>query len=140
MARNGRKSNGQFAAGNPGGPGRPSRAIEAEYLDVLSERVTIEKWRRIVARAADDAEAGDHRARQWLGQYLIADQKMTHVDVTAETGITVLEVDDWYGNREALDRGIEKHKTSQANARQPQADRTVATSLASTTYRPSIAL
>ena len=117
MARNGRKSNGQFAAGNPGGPGRPSRAIEAEYLGVLSELVTIEKWRRIVARAADDAEAGDHRARQWLGQYLIADQKMTHVDVTAETGITVLEVDDWYGNREALDRGIEKQKISQANAR-----------------------
>ena len=106
MARNGRKSNGQFAAGNPGGPGRPSRAIEAEYLGVLSERVTIEKWRRIVARAG-----------QWLGQYLIADQKMTHVDVTAETGITVLEVDDWYGNREALDRGIEKQKISQANTR-----------------------
>ena len=52
-----------------------------------------------------------------LGQYLIADQKMTHVDVTAETEITVLEVDDWYGNREALDRGIEKQKISQANAR-----------------------
>jgi hypothetical protein len=66
----------------------------------------------VVARAADDAEAGDHRARQWLGQYLIVDHKMTNVDVTAEKGITVLEVDDWYGNREALDRGIEKQKIS----------------------------
>ena len=47
----------------------------------------------------------------------IADQKMTHVDVTAETEITVLEVDDWYGNRDALDLGIEKQKISQANAR-----------------------
>jgi len=47
----------------------------------------------------------------------IANQKMTHVDVTAETEITVLEVDDWYGNREALDQGIEKQKISQANAR-----------------------
>ena len=47
----------------------------------------------------------------------IATQKMTHVDVTAETEITVLEVDDWYGNREALDQGIEKQKISQANAR-----------------------
>ena len=48
---------------------------------------------------------------------MIADQKMTHVDVTAEKGITVLEVDDWYGNREALDRGVEKQKISQANTR-----------------------
>ena len=47
----------------------------------------------------------------------IADQKMTHVDVIAETEITVLEVDDWYGNREALDQGIEKQKIFQANAR-----------------------
>ena len=39
------------------------------------------------------------------------------VDVTAETEITVLEVDDWYGNREALDHGIEKQTISQANAR-----------------------
>ena len=106
MARNGRKSNGQFAAGNPGGPGRPSRAIEAEYLGVLSERVTIEKWRRMVARAG-----------QWLGQYLIADHKTTNVNVTAETGIRVVEVDHWYRNREALDRGIEKQKISQTNAR-----------------------
>ena len=108
MAQNGRESSGQFATGNPG---RPVRAIEAEYLGVLSERVTIEKWRRMVARA------GDHRARQWLGQYLIADHKTTNVDVTAEKGIRMLEVDDWYGNRETLDRGIEKRKISQANAR-----------------------
>ena len=103
MAQNGRESSGQFATGNPG---RPVRAIEAEYLGVLSERVTIEKWRRMVARAG-----------QWLGQYLIADHKTTNVDVTAEKGITVLEVDDWYGTREALDQGIEKQKISQANAR-----------------------
>ena len=50
-------------------------------------------------------------------QSAIADQKMTHVDVTAETEITVLEVDDWYGNRDALDLGIEKQKIFQANAR-----------------------
>jgi len=73
VARNGRESNGQFAAGNPGGPSRPARAIEPEYLGVLFEWVTIEKWRRIVARAADDTEDGHHRIRQWLGQYLIDD-------------------------------------------------------------------
>ena len=117
MARNGRKSNGQFAAGNPGGLGRPSRAIEAEYLGVLSEWVTIEKWRRIVARAADDAEAGDHRARQWLGQSLIADHKMTNVDVIPGKGISLLKVDDGHGNRELLNRGIEKRNGLQANAR-----------------------
>ena len=80
MARNERESTGRFVAGNPG---RPARVIEAEYLGVLSERVTIDKRRRMVTRAG-----------QWLGQDLIADHKMTNVDVTAETGSRVLKVDD----------------------------------------------
>ena len=37
MNRNGRKSNGQFSAGNPG---RPARDVEVEYLATLSEAVT----------------------------------------------------------------------------------------------------
>jgi hypothetical protein len=62
---------GRFLPGNPGGPGRPRRDVERRYLAVLSEAVSVETWRAIVARAADDALAGDPAARQWLGAYLL---------------------------------------------------------------------
>jgi hypothetical protein len=66
-----RTSTGQFAKGNPGGPGRPRRAVEQEYLAVLSEAVPLDTWRAICERAAKDAKAGDHRARDWLSRYLL---------------------------------------------------------------------
>jgi hypothetical protein len=43
-----RDDNGRFAKGNPGGPGRPRRAVEADYLAALSQAVPLEKWRDIV--------------------------------------------------------------------------------------------
>jgi hypothetical protein len=45
-------SNGRFAVGNPGGPGRPRRAIEREYLAALSDTVSLGDWREIVERAS----------------------------------------------------------------------------------------
>jgi hypothetical protein len=62
--------NGRFLTGNPGGPGRPRRAIEADYLAALSEAVPIEAWRAIVAKAVEQARDGDPKAREWLGSYL----------------------------------------------------------------------
>ena len=35
-----RNNLGRFTAGNPGGPGRPKRAVEEEYLRVLSEKLS----------------------------------------------------------------------------------------------------
>lgn len=66
-----RRSNGTFLPGHPGGPGRPRREVERRYLAVLSEEVTPEKWQQIVRVAAADALAGDARAREWLGLYLV---------------------------------------------------------------------
>lgn len=62
---------GQFKPGNPGGPGRPAREKEKTYLLALSEAVPLDRWRRIAERAAEDAEKGDHRSREWLSNYLI---------------------------------------------------------------------
>jgi hypothetical protein len=39
---------------------------------MMSDAVPMESWRRIVERAALDAENGDARARDWLGRYLLA--------------------------------------------------------------------
>jgi hypothetical protein len=64
----GRNGDGRFAAG---GPGRPRRATEKDYLAVLTEEVSPETWRAICRRAAEDARRGDARARDWIARYLL---------------------------------------------------------------------
>lgn len=68
---NGRQSKGRFAAGNKFGQGRPRRAVEREYLAVLSDVVPLDAWRKVVERALQDAQAGDDKARVWLAKYLL---------------------------------------------------------------------
>lgn len=68
---NGRRADGRFAAGNPGGPGRPRRAVEREYLATLADELTIDRWRRIVRSTIDAAENGDPKAREWLARYAL---------------------------------------------------------------------
>src|SRR5262245_44981111 len=67
-ARNGR---GQFAPGNPGGPGRPRRVAESDYLRALTEECPPEMWQMICRRAVAEALAGDAKARDWIGRYLL---------------------------------------------------------------------
>jgi hypothetical protein len=66
-----RGPHGRFAAGNAGGPGRPRRVTEADYLRALTEACSLDLWRSIVERAVKDALAGDARSRDWLGKYLL---------------------------------------------------------------------
>jgi hypothetical protein len=68
---NGRNGKGQFAPGNAGGPGRPRRVAEHDYLRVLAEECPPETWRAICRRAVADAKTGDSRARDWLSRYLL---------------------------------------------------------------------
>jgi hypothetical protein len=75
MGRNGRTSRGQFAPSNPGGPGRPRRATERDYLAALSEACPPGVWREIIERAVIDAKDGDAKAREWLARYLIGGPK-----------------------------------------------------------------
>jgi hypothetical protein len=67
----GRDRGGKFAKGNPGGPGRPPRATEANYLLALTDVVPLDRWRKIVVRIADRAEDGDLKAAQWLGRVVL---------------------------------------------------------------------
>ncbi len=41
---NWRDSHGRFLPGNPGGPGRPPRAIERDYLSIAGDTITMEDW------------------------------------------------------------------------------------------------
>jgi hypothetical protein len=73
-ARNGtqgRARNGRFAEGNPGGPGRPPRQTEREYLRAMMAACTVDDWREIVGKAVDDAKQGEPKAREWLARYLV---------------------------------------------------------------------
>ena len=87
----GRNGNGRFQPGNQGGPGRPPRATEREYLSALTEAVPIASWRRIVERAVRDALAGDSRSREWLSKYLVGDpQHDVRLEVCDAGAITAL--------------------------------------------------
>lgn len=55
-----------FQKGNPGGPGRPRRQTETEYLDTLRETVTLDDWREICLAMVDKAKGGDVRAFEAL--------------------------------------------------------------------------
>lgn len=67
----GREPNGRFGKGNPGGPGRPKREKEAQYLQMLVDTITPEKWQAIVNKAYEQAAEGDQAARRWLSDYLL---------------------------------------------------------------------
>jgi hypothetical protein len=66
-----RDGKGRFTLGNPGGPSRPRRAVELNYLATLADAVPKRRWRKIITRAVRDAEAGDAKARRWLAEYLL---------------------------------------------------------------------
>jgi|TARA_Y100000310_G_scaffold53034_1_gene48653 hypothetical protein len=67
----GRDDKGRFAEGNSGGPGRPRRAIERDYLRTLAEACPLETWEVIVVKAVKEAVEGDEKARAWLSKYLL---------------------------------------------------------------------
>lgn len=71
----GRTATGQFAKGNPGGPGRPPRHVEVTYMAGLFAACTLDDWTEIVRRAVDDAKQGDAKARDWLASYMVGAAK-----------------------------------------------------------------
>jgi hypothetical protein len=80
----GRNPDGTFGAGNGFGKGRPRRQVEREYLATLSAVVTPEVWESICQRAAADAMAGDHRAREWIGRIVLGTEPMRLLDLAAD--------------------------------------------------------
>lgn len=77
-----RDEQGRFLTGNPGGPGRPKRTTERDYLAVVLSACPPDKWQEIVERAVDDATDGDPQARNWLASYLIGKPSGTAPTVT----------------------------------------------------------
>jgi hypothetical protein len=58
--------------------------VEADYLAVIGNAVSLSDWREIVSRALADAKAGDPKARAWLAKYLIGDTPGQLLDLAAD--------------------------------------------------------
>jgi hypothetical protein len=86
-----RNPDGTFATGNPGGPGRPRRPIESTYLRALADSINLEDWRVIVARAVQDAKAGDAKAREWIARYVLGAEPMRLVDLAVLDDLELTE-------------------------------------------------
>ncbi len=114
--KSGRDNQGRFSKGNPGGPGRPRRAVEEDYLAALSDQLSIERWENIVSKAIQDAENGDHRARDWIARYALGPSpKVAEMGLQGALRLFQLAVDearektveDKIENRLANDRLLE---------------------------------
>ena len=79
-----RKSDGTFALGNPGGPGRPRLAVEREYLTGFVEGVSRADWQAIIHKAVADAKAGNAKAREWLSKHLVGSDPIALVELREE--------------------------------------------------------
>jgi hypothetical protein len=90
-----RDESGRFLPGNPGGPGRPRRAVELDYLATMTEAVPPDRWRAIVERAAALAEEGDARARDWLSRYLLPKPTATAADEPDEPAVPQKIIFEW---------------------------------------------
>ena len=114
--KSGRDNQGRFSKGNPGGPGRPRRAVEEDYLAALSDQLSIERWENIVSKAIEDAENGDHRARDWIARYALGPSpKVAEMGLQGALRLFQLAVDEarektveeMFENRVANDRLLE---------------------------------
>ena len=60
------------------------RPVEREYISTLNAAVPLDVWKQICQRAVDDALAGDHKARDWLGKHLMQTEARTLTVLAAE--------------------------------------------------------
>lgn len=102
----GRDNAGRFAQGNPGGPGRPRRVVELDYLATLGDALTLEDWAAIVRRAVADAKNGSGTAREWVSKYALGANPMGLFDLARREALGVTSGDeiDVMNKEEAMPR------------------------------------
>ena len=66
------------------GKAKTRRPIEREYLATLNAAVPLDTWQAICKRAADDALAGDAKARDWLAKWLLGLESRLLTTLAAE--------------------------------------------------------
>jgi hypothetical protein len=71
------------------GKTKARRPIEREYLATLNAAVPLDTWQAICQRAADDALAGDAKARDWLAKWLLGLESRLLTTLAAEELVAV---------------------------------------------------
>jgi len=65
-----RDERGRFAKGHSGNPGgRPVN--QSKYLKKIDTSMRLKDWAEIIKKAIEQAKRGDHKAREWLSNYLV---------------------------------------------------------------------
>ena len=82
----------KFQPGNPGGPGRPKKAIEERYVKSLYSVLKQSDWKEIVEKAIAQAKRGDHQARKWLSDYALGTPIQRIENTGADGGPIVTQV------------------------------------------------
>ena len=101
-----RNSRGQFVEGNKAGTGRPSRAIELDYLRTLSDTITLDDWRGICSKAVEDAKSGNSKARDWVTKYVMGNDTTTSLmDIAIRDAMNITSEMDIQGKIEYLSLG-----------------------------------
>jgi len=103
----GRAKGGLFATGNAGGPGRPRRETERDYLRVTIDAVPLDLWRQIVESTVTAAGQGDRHAREFLASYLLG-----RAEGVAST-LHNLAVEELAGS-DPIERGAARERESDA--------------------------
>lgn len=71
MSQHQDEKTGRFKPGNKASPGRKKKAVERDYVKIITDVVSPSKWRGVVEKAYLQALAGDAYARRWLSEYII---------------------------------------------------------------------
>lgn len=77
------KSSTSFKKGWKGGPGRPRKRTEEQYLNATINKVLLGDWGEVVMKALEDAKMGDDKARKFLANYLMG-MPEKHIDHTTD--------------------------------------------------------
>src|SRR5262245_34115100 len=100
----------------PNGKPTPRRPIEREYLATLNAAVPLDTWQAICKRAADDALAGDAKARDWLAKWLLGLESRLLTTLAAEESVAEPEAAA-EGEITARRQRIEDHRRQVAENR-----------------------
>ncbi len=74
----------KISKGNKGGPGRPPRPVEEEYLRAISDAISPEDWRAATMALLEKAKAGDTKAFEVLSRYVAPPESRSRVTVSDE--------------------------------------------------------